>query len=114
MKPPGQWAWRLWRRAQRVQAIVRCPHSSARQDSGFFWYSSQLRTVRSRREGNFHPMQQASMVGAATGRATPSAYISLMKPHVTVLLLGVTLAAMVVAADGLPRVALVLATLLGG
>ncbi len=42
------------------------------------------------------------------------AYLSLMKPHVTVLLLGTTLAAMVVAANGMPSIGLVVATLLGG
>jgi protoheme IX farnesyltransferase len=42
------------------------------------------------------------------------AYINLMKPHVTVLLLGTTLASMVVAAGGFPDVWLVVATLLGG
>ncbi len=43
-----------------------------------------------------------------------SAYINLMKPHVTVLLLGVTLAAMVVALGGLPPLGVTLATLAGG
>jgi protoheme IX farnesyltransferase len=41
-------------------------------------------------------------------------YINLMKPHVTVLLLGVTLAAMAVAANGMPALGLTLATMLGG
>lgn len=41
-------------------------------------------------------------------------YIALTKPHVTVLLLGVTLAAMIIAQDGLPSLSLILATLLGG
>jgi heme o synthase len=41
-------------------------------------------------------------------------YVSLMKPHVTVLLLGTTLAAMVVAQQGFPPVGLVVATLVGG
>ncbi|MGE5333882.1 MAG: UbiA family prenyltransferase, partial [Nitrososphaerota archaeon] len=45
-------------------------------------------------------------------RANMSAYIGLMKPHVTVLLLGTTLAAMAVA--GLPSLPVVLATLVGG
>ena len=43
-----------------------------------------------------------------------SSYIDLMKPHVTVLLLGVTVAAMAIAKQGLPPLGLVLATLLGG
>ena len=41
-------------------------------------------------------------------------YINLMKPHVTVLLLGTTVAAMVIALGTLPPLGLVLATLLGG
>jgi heme o synthase len=52
--------------------------------------------------------------GAPTWRATAAAYLNLMKPHVTVLLLGTTLAAMVVAAGTFPPVRLVIATLLGG
>jgi len=43
-----------------------------------------------------------------------SAYINLMKPHVTVLLLGVTLATMAIAAQGFPPLGLVVATLFGG
>jgi protoheme IX farnesyltransferase len=41
-------------------------------------------------------------------------YVNLMKPHVTVLLLGTTLAAMVIARQGFPAWTLVLATLAGG
>src|SRR5579859_1617961 len=59
-------------------------------------------------------MQQATTLEALSWRATLAAYINLMKPHVTVLLLGTTLAAMVVAAGGLPAGGLVAATLLGG
>jgi protoheme IX farnesyltransferase len=52
---------------------------------------------------------------AASWRAVASAYLGLMKPHVTVLLLGVTLAAMAVASPtGLPSLGLIVATLLGG
>ena len=47
-------------------------------------------------------------------RHTISNYIDLMKPHVTVLLLGTTVAAMAIADRGLPPLGLVLATLLGG
>src|SRR5579859_5968450 len=47
-------------------------------------------------------------------RATLSSYIDLMKPHVTVLLLGTTVAAMAIAKQGLPPLGLVFATLLGG
>ena len=45
---------------------------------------------------------------------TISSYIDLMKPHVTILLLGTTVAAMAIAHQGLPPLGLVLATLLGG
>src|SRR5579875_3628175 len=47
-------------------------------------------------------------------RAAIGAYLGLMKPHVTVLLLGVTLAAMAVARHGLPGATITLATLIGG
>lgn len=47
-------------------------------------------------------------------RQTISSYINLMKPHVTVLLLGITVATMAIAQQGLPNLLLVLATLLGG
>jgi protoheme IX farnesyltransferase len=47
-------------------------------------------------------------------RQTLSSYLNLMKPHVTVLLLGTTVAAMAIAYRGLPPLGLVLATLLGG
>jgi protoheme IX farnesyltransferase len=47
-------------------------------------------------------------------RQTLSAYLNLMKPHVTVLLLGITVAAMAIAGRGLPNLGLVLATVLGG
>jgi protoheme IX farnesyltransferase len=53
-------------------------------------------------------------VTAPGWRARLGAYVNLMKPHVTVLLLGTTLAAMVVAANGLPSVGLIVATLVGG
>ncbi len=58
-------------------------------------------------------MQKATAT-SATRSGTLSAYISLMKPHVTVLLLGTTLAAMAVAAQGMPSPGLMLATLVGG
>lgn len=47
-------------------------------------------------------------------RQTISSYVNLMKPHVTVLLLGTTVATMAIAKRGFPDVWLVLATLLGG
>lgn len=59
-------------------------------------------------------MQHVSTVSAPSWKANFAAYINLMKPHVTVLLLGTTLAAMVVAAGGFPQWDLVLATMLGG
>jgi protoheme IX farnesyltransferase len=59
-------------------------------------------------------MQQVTTASAPARRASFSAYLNLMKPHVTVLLLGTTLAAMVVAQGGLPPLGLTLATLLGG
>ncbi len=49
-----------------------------------------------------------------TLRQTISSYINLMKPHVTVLLLGTTVATMAIAKQGLPNLLLILATLLGG
>ncbi len=51
---------------------------------------------------------------ASSLKQTISSYINLMKPHVTVLLLGTTVAAMAIAYRGLPPLGLVLATLLGG
>jgi len=47
-------------------------------------------------------------------RQTITNYVDLMKPHVTVLLLGVTAAAMAIAKQGLPPLVLVIPTLLGG
>ena len=47
-------------------------------------------------------------------RQTIANYVDLMKPHVTVLLLGVTAAAMAIANQGLPPLGLTLVTLLGG
>ena len=47
-------------------------------------------------------------------RQTIGSYIDLMKPHVTVLLLGVTAAAMAIAKGALPPLSLVIPTLLGG
>lgn len=47
-------------------------------------------------------------------RQTISSYINLMKPHVTVLLLGTTVATMAIAQRGMPNGWLILATLIGG
>jgi protoheme IX farnesyltransferase len=55
----------------------------------------------------------AAAPGTAT-RTTLGAYVALMKPHVTVLLLGTTLAAMAVASGGGMSLGVVLATMLGG
>ena len=51
-------------------------------------------------------------ISSASWRRALGAYVGLMKPHVTVLLLGTTLAAMAVA--GMPSLPVVLVTLLGG
>ena len=71
-------------------------------------------------------MQRATPLAAPTTAAQPTererrvrpavfgAYLSLMKPHVTVLLLGTTLAAMAVAAGGALHLGPLLATLAGG
>jgi protoheme IX farnesyltransferase len=50
----------------------------------------------------------------APWRILLSSYIGLMKPHVTMLLLGTTLAAMALAGKGLPPVGVTIATLIGG
>jgi len=50
----------------------------------------------------------------ATVRQTIASYINLIKPHVTVLLLGVTAATMAIARQTLPPLALLIPTLLGG
>ena len=47
-------------------------------------------------------------------RQTIASYINLMKPHVTVLLLGTTVATMAIAQQGMPNLLLILATLVGG
>jgi len=47
-------------------------------------------------------------------RQTIASYINLIKPHVTVLLLGTTAAAMTIAKGAFPSLGLLLATLLGG
>jgi protoheme IX farnesyltransferase len=50
----------------------------------------------------------------STLRQTIGNYVNLIKPHVTVLLLGITVATMAIAKQSLPSLWLVLATLLGG
>src|SRR5690348_14983964 len=56
----------------------------------------------------------AAPAATTTARSPIGAYVALMKPHVTVLLLGTTLAAMAVAPGGGLSLGLVLATLVGG
>ncbi|HZC04737.1 MAG TPA: heme o synthase [Ktedonobacterales bacterium] len=60
------------------------------------------------------PAHVASDRAVASWRIVLSSYIGLMKPHVTVLLLGITLAAMALAGTGLPPVSVTIATLIGG
>lgn len=71
--------------------------------------SNQLRALP---QGENAPGEEPEEVSPV--RLTISSYIDLMKPHVTVLLLGTTVAAMAIAAQGLPALALVISTLLGG
>jgi protoheme IX farnesyltransferase len=54
------------------------------------------------------------LTGVGALKMRINAYVNLLKPHVTVMLLGVTLAAMEIAQRGLPPVGLILATLFGG
>ena len=77
--------------------------------------SRQLRAAPAQQE--IEKMEQAEAEAkkeAGVVRQTISNYVDLMKPHVTVLLLGVTLAAMAIAEQGLPPLALIIPTLLGG
>jgi heme o synthase len=59
-------------------------------------------------------VEELKVQESSTIKQTIASYINLMKPHVTVLLLGTTVAAMAIAGRGLPDWKLVLATLLGG
>jgi protoheme IX farnesyltransferase len=77
--------------------------------------SNQMRAASQQRE--IEEMEQAEgeakkEIGVV--RQTIANYVDLMKPHVTVLLLGVTVAAMAIANQGLPPLVLVIPTLLGG
>jgi heme o synthase len=68
-------------------------------------------------EGEIEKMERAEAEAKkelGVVRQTIANYVDLMKPHVTVLLLGVTAAAMAIAKQGLPPLALVIPTLLGG
>jgi protoheme IX farnesyltransferase len=59
-------------------------------------------------------MQHASIAAQPSLRLKLAAYVNLMKPHVTVLLLGTTLAAMAVASNGRLSPGVTLATMLAG
>ncbi|HEV2582020.1 MAG TPA: heme o synthase, partial [Ktedonobacteraceae bacterium] len=75
--------------------------------------SNQLRAAPSQQE--IERMEQAEAgKELSVLRQTVASYVDLMKPHVTVLLLGVTAAAMAIAYQGMPSLALVVPTLLGG
>ena len=77
--------------------------------------SNQLRAAPQQQE--IEKMEQAegeAKKEAGVVRQTIANYVDLMKPHVTVLLLGVTAAAMAIANQGLPPLVLVIPTLLGG
>ncbi len=70
--------------------------------------------MESMRADSAAPVVSSSLTRAYRLRVTGSAYLGLLKPHVTVLLLGVTLASMAVASGGSPPPALMLVTLFGG
>jgi protoheme IX farnesyltransferase len=77
--------------------------------------TNQLRAIPQPQE--LEEMEQAEVEaqdGRGVVRQTISNYVDLMKPHVTVLLLGVTAAAMAIAKQGLPPLGLLIPTLLGG
>src|SRR5438270_2359730 len=77
--------------------------------------SNQLRAAPQPQEIEKMEQQEAEAkkeVGVV--RQTIANYVDLMKPHVTVLLLGATAAAMAIANQGLPPLVLVIPTLLGG
>jgi len=75
--------------------------------------SNQLRAAPQQQEiEEMEEAEEKKEIGVV--RQTIANYIDLMKPHVTVLLLGVTAAAMSIANQGLPPLALVIPTLLGG
>jgi heme o synthase len=61
-----------------------------------------------------HPATSIVPAGPATVKQLIGAYINLMKPHVTTLLLAITALTMVMAARGMPSPLLLTATLLGG
>jgi protoheme IX farnesyltransferase len=77
--------------------------------------SRQLHTAPQLREiAQMELAEQEAQKRHSIVRQTIASYVDLMKPHVTTLLLGVTVAAMAIANQGLPALALVVPTLLGG
>ncbi|HJT57601.1 MAG TPA: heme o synthase [Ktedonobacteraceae bacterium] len=77
--------------------------------------SNQLRAVTQQQEiEKMEQVEAEAKKKVSVMRQTVANYIDLMKPHVTVLLLGVTAAAMAIARQGLPPLALLIPTLLGG
>src|SRR6185437_7613054 len=71
--------------------------------------SNQLRALPQGANAAAETPEEVSAV-----RQTISSYVNLMKPHVTTLLLGTTAAAMAIAQRGLPALALLVPTLIGG
>src|SRR5947209_15802426 len=77
--------------------------------------SNQLRAAPQQQEiEKMEQVQAEAKKEVGMVRQTIANYVDLMKPHVTVLLLGVTAAAMAIANQGLPPLVLVIPTLLGG
>ena len=77
--------------------------------------SNQLRVAPQQQEiEKLEQAEQEARKDIGVVRQTIANYVDLMKPHVTVLLLGVTAAAMSIANRGLPPLGLTLMTLLGG
>jgi heme o synthase len=78
--------------------------------------ANQLRAAPQEQE--FDILEEAKSAAAKKElgpvRQTISNYVDLMKPHVTVLLLGTTAAAMAIANRGFPALGLLVATLVGG
>ena len=77
--------------------------------------SNQLRVAPQQQEiEKLEQVEEEARKNIGVVRQTIANYVDLMKPHVTVLLLGVTAAAMSIANRGLPPLGLTLMTLLGG
>jgi len=72
------------------------------------------RQLRATPQGEDEQLAEAESEHVGRIRQIISSYVDLMKPHVTVLLLGTTAAAMAIAAGSLPPLGLLVATLLGG